>query len=367
MQDNQVKQQAYQRKCPGCGASLKFDPKSGKLCCAHCGTVVEFDTDNNVVERDFSEMINFDAWDESKVAFYRCENCGASSVLSRTTLATTCPFCGSPVVVNEKSTGLVRPDSLIPFELTAKQAGEQLSLWQRKRIFAPTAFKKSTRADSIKGVFFPTWTFDAQTKTDYDGRLGERKTRTVSDSKGNKHTETYIQYFYVKGHIDMDFDDIMVRGSNSIEYKYFTKLQPFDQSKYVVYSDEYLAGYIADNYSVEPLDAYAIARKQMDSAIEQAILRKHSADVVDYLHLHTNIPTKSFKYMMLPVYVSSMKYNGKLYNQYVAGTFCDDKRTKAKVAGKAPKSPFKIALAALLGIAIAVLIVVVAMANNGGI
>ena len=354
MQDNQIKQDAFQRKCPGCGASLKFDPKSGKLSCEHCGQLVEFDTSTNVVERDFSEMVNFDVWEQDKVAFYRCENCGASSVLPRTTLATSCPFCDSPVVVDEKTNGFVRPDSLVPFELTHKQAGEQLASWQRKRLFAPRAFKTNTRADSIKGVYFPTWTFDAQTETKYNGRLGVYKTRTVRDSKGNTHTETYTEYFFVKGNISMDFDDIMVRGSDSIDNKYFTKLQPFDQSKYVVYSDEYLAGYIADNYSVEPLDAYQIARRQMDNEIKRAIMYKHGADEVDYLNLDTDIPQKSFKYMMLPIYVSSMKYNGKLYSQYVSGTFCDDKRTKARVSGKAPTSPFKVALTVLLGIAVIV-------------
>ena len=347
---NQKLQKAFQRKCPNCGAPLKFDPTSGKLTCSHCKSKVEFEQSKDVQERDFVEMYDFTPWNEGDVAAYRCANCGASSVLARTTLATSCPFCGSPVVLDEKATGLVRPDSLVPFEVNEKEAVSLLSAWRKRRIFAPNRFRKHTSTKSIKGVFVPVWTFDCETVSRYNGRLGKHKTRTVRRN-GKTYTETYTEWFHVSGDISSDFDDVMIAGDNNVEGKYFNEVKRIDKSKYAVYSDEYLAGYIADNYTVGPLDAYKAARRQMDEAIRNRIIYRYSADVVGYLNVDTTVISKSFKYMLFPVYVAATKYKGKLYNQYVAGFWSDITKSKAHVSGTFPKSGLKIFFTVLAGIA----------------
>ncbi len=362
--NNEVQQQGYQRKCQNCGSVLRFDADSGKLFCEHCKSYFQFEQSYAVAERDFSDLVTFSPWDETQVVFYRCQNCGASTVLPRTSLATECPFCQSPFVVDEKATGLVRPDSLIPFEFTEKEAAKQLTRWRKRRLFAPNKFRKRTKESGIKGVFVPSWTFDAVTISHYSGTLGQHRTRTVRRN-GKIRTETYTHWFSVSGSITMTFDDIFVRGNENISEKHFSQLQPFDKSKYVLYSDEYLAGYIADNYTLEPLDAFQIARSKMDSQIRSAIMQKHNADVQGTLDVDTQETQKSFKYMMLPVYVASTKYRGKLYSQYVSGVYSDGKRTKAKIAGKSPVSFWKVLLAVLAGIAVAVGIYLLACYDSG--
>ena len=347
---NQKLQKAYQRKCPNCGAPLKFDPSSGKLFCAHCKSLVDFERSKDVVERDFSEMHDFTPWKDGEISAYRCANCGASSVLSRTALATTCPFCGSPVVLDEKATGLVRPDSLVPFELSEQDAASVLSAWKKRKIFAPNRFRKHTRAKSLNGVFVPVWTFDADTTSHYNGTLGKHRTRTVRRN-GKTETETYTEWFHVRGDMPAIFDDVMIAGSNNVDNKYFNEVKRINKSKYVVYSDEYLQGYIADNYTVEPIQAYRAAKQIMDSAIRDRIVGRYNADVVGTLNVSTTEMSKSFKYMLFPVYVVATKFNGKVYNQFISGFWSDRERRKASVSGKFPKSPWKVLLAVLAGVA----------------
>ena len=62
---------------------------------------------------------------------------------------------------------------------------------------------------------------------------------------------------------------------------------------------------------------------------------------------------------MLPVYVGNYNFNKKLYNFYVNGD-------TGKVWGKTPKSPLKIAIAVLLGIALVAGIVALYYFYNGG-
>ena len=349
-QQNEKLQKAFQRKCPNCGAPLRFDPSSGKLFCSHCKGLVDIAQNHDVREREFAEMADFAHWSEGEVSCYRCQNCGASSVLPRTTLATNCAFCGSPVVVDEYSTGLVRPDSLIPFELTEDEAATQLVAWRKRKFFAPNKFRKKVKANSIKGVYIPAWTFDAETYSHYSGRLGRHETRTIRRN-GKTYTETYTHWFHVDGEISSSYDDIFIRGNNNIAPKYFDELRVNDKSKYVVYSDKYLAGYIADNYTVEPMDAYAMARQKIDRDIHDRIMRKHHADVEGHLDIKTTVTSRSFKYMLLPVYVATTKYGGQVYNQYVSGCWSNTVKKKASVCGHSPKSIWKILFVSLLGAA----------------
>ena len=363
---NKKIQKAFQRKCPNCGAPLRFDPTSGKLACSHCKSLVDFEQSKDVKERDFAEMYDFTPWKEDEVSAYRCANCGATSVLHRTALATTCPFCGSPVVLDEKATGLVRPDSLVPFELSEKDAATQLAAWKKKKVYAPNKFRHHTSAKSIKGVFTPVWTFDAETVSKYSGTLGKHKTRTVRRN-GKTYTETYTDWFHVSGTMPALFDDVMIAGSSNVDNKYFNEVKRIDKNKYAVYSDEYLAGYVADNYSVPPESAYNAAKKIMDGAIRDKIIRKYNADVVGSLDVRTTEISRSFKYMLFPLYVAATKFKGKVYNQFVSGFWSNREKQQAHVSGTFPKSGWKIlwtVLAALAAVAGVVWLIAYAVRNG---
>ena len=362
---NKVNSKSLQRKCPNCGAPLRFDPTTAKLTCDHCKSAVDFEKSRDVRERDFSELTDFQRWDESKVAYYRCQNCGASEVLPRTTLATTCPYCSSPIVIDETQTGLVCPDSIVPFEITEEQAEAQLSRWRKGKLYAPNSFRRSsTERNGIKGVYAPVWTFDLDTTSIYSGRLGKTCTRTVRRN-GKTYTETYIKWFNVNGVYDTAFDDIYVSGSHHFPTSRFAELGLRKQSKYVVYGDEYLQGYMADNYSVPPDEAYGQAMNKAKSDIYRSIMSMYDADHDGGLDINTQVLSRSFKYMLLPVYVATSKYKNKVYNQYVSGAFTDEAKTKVRVCGKSPVSPWKVLITVIAGLAVLAGIIAAVILTSG--
>ena len=65
----------------------------------------------------------------------------------------------------------------------------------------------------------------------------------------------------------------------------------------------------------------------------------------------------TYKYLMLPVWMSSFVYKGKVYQFMVNG------RT-GKVSGKAPISPLRVAIAILIGIAVIGLLAVLVMGGE---
>ena len=348
--DTEVKK-SNQQQCPNCGADMVYSPQKGHLYCQHCESVEEIERNYNVRERGFDEMESIPTWQDSNVASYRCKNCGAQTILSNTTIATTCPFCGSAVVVDSSALNSVKPDTVIPFETTPEQAQQAILHWRKRRIFAPNKFRKHVQIDSVKGAFIPVWTFDCDTSTGYNGTLGKRRTRTVTRN-GKTYTETYIQWFPVSGTIRQLFDDIFVNGTNNVPQRQVDKLRPFPQDKYVVYDDKYLSGYVADNYTVPPQEAFKIAQGIMKDVIENKIMQAHHADVKGTLHLNTTYLSRSFKYLMLPLYLTATKYNDKVFNNYVSGVG-NENVNKIKVSGKTPVSWWKATLTAIAGIAVA--------------
>ncbi len=337
----------HQYECDSCGATLAFDGECGNLKCGHCGSVREVVRDRAVVERGFEELVAHAKWSASSVSCYRCDNCGATTVLNSATIATSCPYCKSPVVLDDSSIDSVRPDTAIPFNIGKSRANAELLNWRKKSFWAPKKWRTGISVDDMSSTYAPAWTFDSDTFSSYNGKVGYRRTRTVTRN-GKKVTESYTEWRHVSGNIDMQFDDLMVRGNQHVAEKHFVKLMPFPQSHYVKYDDDYLAGHIADNYTVAPQDAYEAAQKTMRQAILSEIKLRHRADVMGDMNINTNYRSRSFKYVMLPVYVTATKYKSKVYPTYVSGITSGD--NKVKVTGDRPISWIKVISAILIAL-----------------
>ena len=324
---------------------MEFSPASQALICPHCRTQEQMELSSNVSERDFAELYN-QRWSKQEVKIVKCDNCGAEETLAHKEISTRCPFCGSNTVLKQSEFNSVRPDTVIPFKLDKESATQKCIAWLSKKFFAPKQFKRNINIDNIAGTYNPIWTSDSNTRTTYKGVLGKRVTKTTTVN-GKTVTKTEIKYFPVSGTIDCVFDDLYVPGSTAISEKVMNQLKPYDKRSYAQYTDGLLAGFAATNYTVEPLDAWKRAEQRMYAHIRQLIIKRHNADVVQSLNMNVNHMKKSFKYLLLPVYVAATTYKQKLYNLFVNGVH-------GKISGKAPVSAGKVAL--VVGIGVVVLV-----------
>ena len=62
---------------------MVYSAEKGHLYCQHCESVEEIERNYDVKERDFSEMESVATWQDSSVYAYRCQNCGAQTILSQ--------------------------------------------------------------------------------------------------------------------------------------------------------------------------------------------------------------------------------------------------------------------------------------------
>ncbi len=342
------------RKCPQCGATMDFDPTTGGLYCAYCGYREEIKAENSVGESVASEQ-DFESaeftgncdWGVSQKTV-TCKSCGAVSVYDALEVANECPYCGSNQVMEANDVKTMAPNGVVLFKITAKQAGEKFTSWLSHKWFAPRAAKQSAKAESFKGIYLPYWTFDADTHTEYTAEYGIDRTVGSGDKK-----RTVTDWHRTSGTHDEFIDDQLVAGTGDQNVNMLRQVEPFDTKDNKSYKPEYLAGFLAERYSIGLKDAWEkgkeFIRNRLRSNIESEVRSRHNADHVRSYNGNTSFSNITYKYLMLPVWLSCFNFNGKTYQFIVNGQ-------TGKVGGKYPISPWRVAIAVLIALIILILL-----------
>ena len=214
-------------KCRSCGSNMVFDPESGNLKCPHCQSVVALTDTIHDGENDLIvDLGKLPQWD-SETKVYKCENCGARVVLEKSETSSTCPFCSTAQVVCTEELPGIKPHAIIPYALSIQSAIEKVKAWAKKKLYAPKKFKKTITPDNMKGVYMPSFTFDSETSSVYQGRIGKTHTKTVGSGK-NRRTQTYVVWRNISGTYDMFYDDVLITSGSKFAQKDLDKLAPYD-------------------------------------------------------------------------------------------------------------------------------------------
>ena len=343
---SEVTEKETDKKCPNCGATITFDPASGMMHCDYCGYSRELpkpDAENEICEMDFESALHTASfnWGEQKKSV-QCKQCGAVTIYDALETAAVCPFCGSTSVMPAANSDTIAPGGVCPFVLTKENAGERFTSWLKKKWFAPRKAKKNARPDAFQGIYLPYWTYDAQTTSNFTARAGYD--RTVRDRDGKSRTET--DWRRVSGVYQKFFDDTTVMASKRHEDSFVTDCEPFDFSKLVPYSPQVVAGFVAERYSIGLKEGWEQAQHTIQSDlrtdIAQYVKRHWRADRADSVRFSTIFSNITYKYLLVPVWISSFRYKEKVYQFVVNGQ-------TGRVGGKAPVSFWRVLWAILIG------------------
>ncbi len=323
---------------------MVFDPDIQALKCDHCGNVAAVKKDFGVRENNIKE--GFDKAEliskEEQVS-YKCPSCGAEVMINSDETATLCPFCGASHIVKEGEFKGLKPQVVIPFQFGKNTACEFAKQWAKRRIFAPSDFKKTLEEENIHGVYEPCFTFDSDTHSTYYGRVGDVHTRTVGSGK-DRRTETYVVYRNVSGTYNHFFDDVMVASNDKFDQRKIELMSPFDRSQACNYEKKFLSGFFSDKYQKNLPDCWDEAKRLMDVDLRRRIENSLNCDEVDYLNISTTHTSVTYKYLLLPVYRLVYRYKGKNYGVMINGS-------SGKVKGKTPKSAVKVSIAVVIAVA----------------
>ncbi len=343
--------------CKSCGNRMVFSPADAALRCSYCGSLEEIASEE-LEAREYTydpeaEISDAPRWDAEGELSHVCPACGAETLSEAESMTVTCPFCGSHYVTEpHPSLPILRPETMVPHKLTRERADELFRAWAKHRYFAPRAFRRAAHKPDMQGVYLPYFTYDSDLSTSFSGQGGRRRTVRYTvrvNGKTETRTKTVIDWYPVSGSREMYLDDAPFCASQSVDEKMLAKLGGFSTKTLNTYNPAYLAGFTAERYTIGLSDGFARVRPTMERRMESAIESSLGYDTyrgMCYRHSHRRV---SFKHILLPVWLSSYRFAGKVYRFMVNGE-------TGKVAGKAPLSPLKIALAVLAGLGFAALL-----------
>jgi DNA-directed RNA polymerase subunit RPC12/RpoP len=304
-------------KCPNCGGAVKFDAEKQELACPYCQSVIDMEA-LKAMEEEASQSQEPETadwgyeggqWREGEqqgMAVYACNTCGGQIVGDETLGATSCPFCGTPVVMTSKFSGTLRPDMLIPFKLDKNAALAALQKHYLMKKLLPSVFKDRSHLDEIKGVYVPFWLFEAD--TDAHIEYSATKIRRWSDKDYN-YTETSVYRAIREGGIG--FSQVPVDGSKAIDDTLMESIEPFAMKEAVDFKSAYLAGYLANKYDVGAEESVGRANERIKNSTASAFVKT----VTGYTTVtpqRTDIKLKSgvVRYAMFPVWLLSTRWKG---------------------------------------------------------
>ncbi len=358
--------------CPACGAAAEWNPAKQSLVCPFCGTTspaqVELTASGEQVikEHDLVAAIRDipdekRGWQAEKTSV-KCQSCQAISVFDPERVGQRCDFCGSAALVPyEEIKEAFRPESLLPINVSESQVRENIRRWYGSRWFAPNKLKRAALTDTVKGLYIPYWTFDAQVHADWTAESGYYYyvTEAYRDSNGNTQTRQVrkVRWEPSSGAVDHFFDDELVAASRGVQPDLLRKVEPFPTKELKPYNAGFLSGWVVERYQIDLVSAAKHARETMERQIESLCARQVPGDTHRNLSVRTDYAGQTFKHVLVPVWLLAYNYGPRAFQVVINGF-------TGKIAGKYPKSWVKILLAVLAGLIAIIGVAAIVAATN---
>jgi DNA-directed RNA polymerase subunit RPC12/RpoP len=270
------------------------------------------ETEQNVQEKDAIWDYDGKEWQEGEqqgMAVYSCQSCSGEIVGSETLGATTCPYCGNPVVMTSKFAGTLRPDLIIPFKLDKEHSLQSLEKHYTGKVLLPKVFKEKNHLEEVMGVYIPFWLYNADAFGTFEFK--GTKIRRWSDSRYH-YTET-SHYRIIRGG-SLGFDSVPVDASKEVCDELMESIEPYSLFDSVDFQSAYLAGFYANKYDIDAKQSSPRANERIKNTTA-AEFRKtvQGYSTVKQVSANMNLNCGGVQYALLPVWLLGSTWEGKSY------------------------------------------------------
>jgi len=283
-------------KCKNCGASVRFDARSGKMKCPYCDSLFSV----------FAFKDTKSVWqDEDDIEYYECGSCGGHIGVDKTSTSVFCPYCDSTAIIRARLSGKSRPDYIIPFRLNKKQAVAQFKKHLRDKKLLPRVFKSDAKINECRGIYVPFWVFNT------NAAIVAKATVQVDDST-----------ITVTSTAKAPVRKLPVDCSEKIPNDITESLEPFDFGKAVPFMPSYLAGYFADMHDTDKDACISLATQRISDGLLQQ-MRKQIAyrygGRARFDEVAMNFDDSYALYSFFPVWLLNVSWKNKRYTFAVNG------------------------------------------------
>jgi ribosomal protein S27E len=351
--------------CPECGGDAEWNASKQALVCPYCGTVVPWtpgkDTPGEAIRETELATVLCSAGPETRDWQFekreiKCQSCQAITVFEASRTAQRCEFCGSPSIVPmESSRDAIKPTAVLPAKLSEPQVRDRLRQWYASRFFAPDRFKKAALTDTLHGLYLPYWTFDAHVHAAWTAMAGyvyfENVQRRGPDGRIVTVSEQRVRWEPAAGELEYFFDDDPVPGTMGVGLALLRKVEPFPTrgDELEPYEPAYVRGWVVERYQVDLRKAAELNLQQMEGAVQKLCASKVPGDTQRDLQVQTRFESRTFKHVLVPVWLVSYTYGPKNYQIVVNGY-------TGAIAGDRPISYIKVFVYVILPALIVILL-----------
>lgn len=343
-------------KCLNCGGNLEWSPKLQKLRCPFCESEFSL-SDYEKTEQEVAQDIAHqqyqkgeeasaygysagDATDDSNIdpedlRIYRCSSCGAEVITDKTTVATTCAFCGNPVVLTEQLDTEFKPKWIIPFKVDRDQIRQIYSEYIKTRPFAPKGYQTEAVLEKIKAVYIPFWLYRMHMQGEVSAHAEKRI--TTADSR-------YVYTTHMVYRLDragtLEVRNLPVDASSKAPNDAMDSIEPYDLNELKPFRLPYMAGFLAERYDEDEefcrSRAVDRANVSMENELQKTLTGYSTIQITGQKVGEMQEPVQA-DYTLLPVYLMMSKYKDKDYLFAINGQ-------TGKAVGDVPVSTGKAAL-----------------------
>jgi Zn finger protein HypA/HybF involved in hydrogenase expression len=288
--------------CPQCGGRLVFTPDGNSLICEHCASQknkMQADPEATIALRDFTATLATAQGHTYPVSTpsIECKSCGAVFLQTPASLSHNCPYCSAVYVANiDSACQLIPPAGIIPFKIDQRAAREYAQDWLlRQKI-------NSSGLQRFSGIYQPVWVFSISGKVIWTYFERGRHDWTLQSD-----------------HKLIVADNLLVAGSQSLPGDWFSTQNRFNLADLVPFSLEYLANWPAEIYQLSLSDASLQSRWKLLENLRGEIMQNQHAPIKD-LHINAgNLIVETFKWVLVPVWLSSFIEKQRKYPLFING------------------------------------------------
>ena len=196
-------------------------------------------------------------------------------------------------------------------------------------------------------MYVPAWLYGAVGEAEYSASIGENYTRvetyTTTDSKGNTVTrtrvKTYTEWRSLSGRYEGWMVDFLVSASEGLSNEDLQTLEPFDLRALKRYDRRALAGWIAEQASVDRSACMGDARGEAEELLGRELSGFMPGDSHRNLRYTPEFKEETASLVLLPVWIGTARYGSKgaqvriLLNGH-----------SGEIVGRVPKSALKVIL-----------------------
>ncbi|MEO1011470.1 MAG: DNA helicase PriA [Bacteroidota bacterium] len=315
------------RACASCGAELKFKPGSHQLKCEYCGYEEFIAPSKSSFEelelRHYLKAVGENAYTDT-IELLHCKNCGANQHVEENYKSLDCVYCGEPLIREDaEPEGWIRPGAVLPFQLDAVKARHIFKKWVNGLWFAPNKLKRAALdPEGLHGLYVPYWTFDAKLFASYQGQRGDYyyENKRVHTKKGIRNQRVRkTRWSRASGRVKGFVDDILINASQKKRRDIPPKIAFWNLKELTPFNSKYLSGFVTEKYTVSLKEGHQQSFQEAKNIAYNWIRRDIGGDTQRIHHADIKLAEETFKHILLPVYISSYRYNGKEYHFYING------------------------------------------------